>query len=218
VPFQTLTTVTTAATSQDLTTLALVKAELGVTDTASDTLLAAWITRASAAIAQYCNRIFAAETLRDDVLPERDPYPWQVPGTFAPLQLSRRPVLASPVVTVSVMGEALDAATDFLVDRAAGQIVRLDAAGRPRAWTPDPTSVVYRAGYDQIPADVQDACIRLVRAQWWLRKRGDPMKRAEDIPGVRKIEWWVDTSPEANGAMPRDVVDLLETYRVPVIA
>lgn len=217
-PFQTITTVTSPAASQDLVALALVKAELGATDTAFDTLLSAWISRASAAVAQYCNRTFAAETLRDDVLPERDPYPWQVPGAFAPLQLTRRPVLASPAVTVSVMGEALDPATDFLVDPAAGQIIRLDTAGRPRAWTPDPISVVYRAGYEQIPADVQDACIRLVRVQWWLRKRGDPMMRAEDLPGVRKVEWWVDTSAEANGALPRDVADLLDNYRVPVIA
>lgn len=214
---QTITTVTTPAASQDLTTLDLVKAELGVGDTASDTLLSSWIARASAAVTQYCNRVFPVETLRDDVLPERDPYPWQVPGVFAPLQLARRPVLASPAVTVSVAGEALDPATDFLVDAAAGQIVRLGTDGRPRAWACEPTSITYRAGFDPIPADVQDACIRLVWGRWWLRKRGDPLMRAEDLPGVRKVEWWVDTSPGANAAMPQDVLDLLDNYRVPVV-
>lgn len=214
---QTVTTILTPAASSSLTSLDVVKAELDITDGATDVLLTGWIDRASAAVSQYCNRPFAPETLRDDLFPERDPYPWQVPGTFAPLQLSRRPVLASPVVAVSVLGEELDPDTDFVVDPADGQIIRIGTDGRPRTWASDPVSVTYRAGYDPIPLDVQDAVIRLVKARWYARKR-DPLLKSEETPGVYRAEYWIDTTPGSTGAMPPDVVDLLDNYRVPVIA
>jgi hypothetical protein len=161
--------------------------------------------------------VLSAETVRDTVFFERDPQPWQVPGGVAPLQLSRWPVLASPPPTVSVGDTLLVADVDYVVDGARGQLIRLSPSGIPMGWVSLPVTVTYRAGFDPVPADVQDAVIRLVKARWYARRR-DPNLKREEIPGVRSAEWWIDTSPARLAAMPPEVVDLLDNYRVPVTA
>ena len=93
-----------AAASYDLTDLATAKAELNIpgTDTTQDTWLAGAITQISAAIANYCDRVFPVETVQDVIYPDRDAYPFQVPGGVAALQLSRWPVIgARPAVTAT---------------------------------------------------------------------------------------------------------------------
>lgn len=214
---QIVTTVVTPAPSYDLVSLALVKAEIGITAADDDMLLAAWIARASAAAGQYCNRVFAPETVRDVVFFERDSQPWQVPGGAAPLQLSRWPLLPSPEPVVSVADVALTIDDDFVVDASKGQLVRLSPSVVPTIWASLPTTITYCAGFDPIPVDVQDAVIRLVKARWYARRR-DPNLKREEIPGVRTAEWWIDTSPQRLAAMPPEVVDLLDNYRIPVVA
>lgn len=211
-----VTTIVTPAASIALVSLADVKADLGLAATDDDALLTSWIGRVSSAIAQYCNRTLAVETVRDDVWFERDPYPWQVPGGVSPLYLSRWPVVASPAAVVTVLDTVLVADDDYRLDAARGQIIRLDGRGMPAAWSSVPTSITYAAGFAVIPPDIQDAAIRLVKGRWFARQR-DPLLKREDIPGVRSAEYWVDTGAAATGAMPPDVVDLLDNYRVPVI-
>ena len=75
-----ISTVLTAASSYDLTTLANIKDDLAIpsTDTSSDATLARFITEQSALVAQYCNRVFPIETIQDVIYPDRDPYPYLV--------------------------------------------------------------------------------------------------------------------------------------------
>lgn len=104
---ETITTVLVAATATppagpyDLTDLATVHDELALpmTDTGDDAFLSRAITQASAAISRYCNRVFAVETVQDQIFIQQDPYPWQVPGGVYPLQLSRWPLNNSSVVS-----------------------------------------------------------------------------------------------------------------------
>lgn len=212
---QVITTVVTPAVSTALVDLALVKAELALTATTDDVLLTAWIARASLAAAQYCNRTLVAETVRDDIWFERDPYPWQVPGGSSPLQLARWPILPTPPVAVTLDGTALTVDDDYAIDVARGQLIRLDIAGRPCSWASVPVSISYAAGYSPIPADIQDAVIRMVKSRWFARLR-DPMLRREEIPGVYSAEWWVSTGNTGN--LSPDVADLLDNYRIPVVA
>lgn len=92
----------------DLVDLATVKDELDIQpdDTAQDTRLARAITEQSIAIASYCNRVFAVETVQDIIWPERDAYPYQVPGGVAPLQLRRWPVANFTTVLTSAATQA----------------------------------------------------------------------------------------------------------------
>ena len=91
-----VTTVLVPATSYDLTTLATIKDDLAIpaADTSSDATLARFITEQSALVAQYCNRVFPVETVRDTFFLDRDPYPYQVTGMLSELQLTRWPVVA----------------------------------------------------------------------------------------------------------------------------
>ncbi|MGJ4888949.1 head-tail connector protein [Bradyrhizobium sp. HKCCYLRH3099] len=213
-PLKIITTVVTPAESYDLTTLEVVKQELDVTDGARDELLKRYIGSASGAAAQYCNRKFQQETIRDEVWPEQDPHPWVLNGSFDVLQLSRWPVVS--VSSVTENGTALVEGTDFRVDAAAGRLLRLDAAGNAARWNAWPKVVEYVTGFAEIPGEVEDAVIRLVSSRWAAKGR-DRLLRQEDIPGVISRTWWVATSGES-GNMPPDVTDLLDNYRVSVIA
>ena len=211
---QAITTVVTAASTYDLTTLAVVKEEVGVTGNDSNTRLQRYLTAASAAIAQYCNRVIPAETLQDDFWLQRDRWPRIIPGGVEKLQLSRWQVASITSVTENAV--ALVENTDFRVDKTIGQLIRLDDSGYPKLWPVYPISVVYVGGFSPIPTDIADAAVRMVRMRWQARNR-DPLVRQETVFGVREVQYWIATGTEA-GNMPPDVTDILDNYRVPVIA
>lgn len=112
---------TPPAGAYDLTTLARAKLWLSLpdSDTAHDTFLAMVITQASLVAKTYCERVFAVEGLTDVLrfdavaLPERQ----------APLQLSRKPVVATTLNTGAL---AALGATVLLFSSTAGA-----AAGYP---------------------------------------------------------------------------------------
>lgn len=211
---QSILTVTNAASSRDLTTLANVKAELDVTDGASNIILQRYISSASLAASQYCNRIFPVETVSEKFL---FPEYWNrmVREGVKPLQLSRWPIVAVTSVTENAI--LLVENTDYLVDKANGQLTRLDSSAYPRSWSPLPLVVAYSAGYATIPADLEDAVIRMVTKRFRAKGR-DATLKSESLPGVRDVTYWIATGSAA-GNMTPDVADILEkNYRVPVTA
>lgn len=209
---QSILTVTTAASSYDLTALANVKAELGITDGASNAILTRYISGASQAAMQYCNRVFAVETVSEQFLAQHQGR--LVRGGVAPLQLARWPLVT--VSTVTENSAALALTDDYLVDAAAGQLTRLDGSGFPSRWCSLPLVVAYSAGFATIPADLEDAVIRMVTKRWSAKGRDATLKQ-ETLPGVREVQYWIATGAEA-GNMTPDVVDILDNYRVSVIA
>lgn len=212
--YRIITTVVTAATSGDLATLADVKAELGITDGGQDVLIKRYISAASMAVEQFCNRRFAVETVTDEVWPDQEFYSFQVAGSLRNVQLSRWPVVSVGAVTEN--GETLtEADGDFRIDKASGTAIRIDGNGYPKDWLAWPLRFTYSGGYSEIPLDVADATIRLVKARYVARGR-DPFLKSESIPGVRDATWWVATGSDA-GNMPPDVADILENYRQPVV-
>ena len=208
-----ISTVTTAASSYDLTTLAIVKDELSITNTDSDATLQRYLTNASAAAAQYCNRVFPVEAIKDLFWAQRDRFPRIIPGGMPALKLSRYPI--TTVDAVIEFGVTLVEDTDFKTDAANGELIRLDVNGYPRLWPIYPIEVDYHAGYSTIPSDVQDAVVRMVKSRWLARGR-DPNLKARTIPGVIEQQWWIASGTE-QGNMTPDVTDLLDNYRTPVI-
>ena len=117
-------------------------------------------------------------------------------------------------------GIALIEGIDFRVDFALGQLTRLvtwpdGTTVYPRSWRALPIAATYGAGFKVIPADVGDAVLRMVKARWFARTR-DPLLRSENIPGVREAQWWVATGDQAGNLTP-DVVEILNSYRVPTV-
>lgn len=209
-----ITTVVTPAGSYDLTSRTNVKAELSITDTASDSIIDRYITSASAAISQYCNRVFPVETVKDEFWPEREFYAYQIPGTVPSMQLTRWPT--GTVTSITENGNILVGGTDFRIDPANGSLIRLDGMLYPTKWCAWPIVAIYAGGFAATPADVEDAAIRMVKARY-LAKGRDPLLKQESIPGVREYQLWVATGSDA-GNMPPDVADILDNYRVPVVA
>lgn len=204
-------TVTIAAKTYDLTDLADVKDELGITTGGSDTVLGRYISSASLAAMQYCNRTFAVETLSEQFFADHPNR--MVRGGVKILQLTRWPLVAkSTVVTEDSI--VLVEGTDYLVDNANGQLTRLDASGLAVYWHPLPLTVAYSAGYASIPLDVADAIIRMVTRRFSAKGR-DPNLKQQSIPGVLEQSWWIATGTET-GNMSPDITDVLDNYRVPV--
>jgi len=208
-----ITTVQTPASGYDLTTLAVVKDELSITDTSKDTTLSRYITSASAAIAQYCNRVFPSETVKDEFWPDRETYGFQLPGSMMSLQLTRWPV--GTVTSVTENGTALVDGTDYRVDKDNGSLIRLGGNAYPTTWLAWPIVAIYAGGFAAIPSDIADAAVRMVKARY-LAKGRDPYLKQENIPGVRDYSLWVPTGDEA-GNMPPDVADLLDNYRAVIV-
>lgn len=97
-PLDVISTVLVAAASYDLVDVVTAKDELQIpaVDTSKDAFIARAISQISAVIAQETNRVFAVETVQDQIFPGRDAYPGQLPGGVRPLQLSRWPLIAPP--------------------------------------------------------------------------------------------------------------------------
>ena len=108
------------AGAYDLVDLATARDELALkpSDVSNDVWLARAINQVSRAIRNHCNRVFQIEQVEDRALIQQDPYPYQTPGGFPSLALSRWPLanfalssLATPALagdaTLSVTGTPL---------------------------------------------------------------------------------------------------------------
>lgn len=213
---QVITTVVLAATSRDLTTVEDLLNELELDEAVNEALLKRWIGQASLAAERYCNRIFAVETVKDEFWPDRDPWPWSVPGGLRPLQLSRFPVVSIAVGAVLEDGEVLVENADFRIDAANGHLIRLDDNGYPTKWPALAISVQYRGGFATIPADIGDAVVRMVQGRWYGKGR-DPALRSEAAEGAWSASYWFGSGPgSSTGHLTPDVEGLLDAYRIPV--
>src|SRR5881394_3072260 len=121
-----ITTVTVPPSTLDLTNLATVKDELGITSPNSDASISRWITAASKEVAAYCNRVFPLQTQIDKIFPSRDCYSVVSGERPQPIQLTGWPVASSPSSVIED-GATLAEGADFLTDYARGQLSRIDA-------------------------------------------------------------------------------------------
>ena len=219
-----VTTVLTPATTRDLTLLATFKDDWGVTVTTDDGFLARAITRCSAAAAQFCNRAFAIETVQDRI--DLGARRGAAVNRRNVLQLSRWPVAS--ITSVLVDGETLTEGDDFITSATVGQLSRIDSSGDAINWRGCIVTVVYVAGYvlpgqdaaafpssaAPIPPDLEDAVGRMVYTRYAERQR-DPLIRSEKAEGVYSVEY---LTPSGDGNLSSDVEDILDNYRVPVLA
>lgn len=209
-------TVLTPAASYDLTTLAAVQDDLGIIAPTSSTLtfLARLITRASATIRQYCNTTFQAEIIKEEIYPLKQDWSGVAVGGMSLIRLSRWPVVSIASITEGFAPNitTLVSAVDYRLVPDMGHLFRLDSMTYPDRWRVLPVVVTYTSGYSAVPADVEDACSRLVKMRYLARTR-DPALRQEDVPGVYSAAYQISSS-----GLPADVTDMLDRYRVPVIA
>jgi len=195
-------TIITPATSSDLTTLAAVKAELGLTSSADDAKLSDYISQASDAIANYCNRAFAREEVEETI---------RVSHMQGSLTLTRFPV--SSVSTIVESDEELTTG-DYEIEADIGSLRRLrnDA---PATWCRGKIVVTYEAGFllpgesgRNLPTDIERAAIMLTLRYYSTDAQAQLLRR-ETIEGIGSTEMF---APSASG-LPIEVEALIERYR-----
>jgi hypothetical protein len=174
-----------AASSIDLVKLSVAKAELGVTDTASDYRIVRYISQASAAAAAFCGRVLVEETVSEQIrmFPRVDSA--SLVNTPDRIKLTRRPV--SAISSVVEDGVTLTIGTDFELDPGTGRLSRL-SDDEQIAWHFRKLVVGYTAGYaaDAIPADLQAAVIDIIQGLWSSFAR-DPFIKREVVPGAYDV-------------------------------
>jgi hypothetical protein len=207
-------TVVTPAPSFDLTTLATVKAELGLLTTAEDVNLALWITQASAACAAYCNRVFASETVIE-TFRNRFNFRFRNDSTnrVDAIRLERYPVTSIVSMTEDAIPLVVD--VDYQLDASTGMMYRLDATNDAiMQWDFQKLAVQYAGGYallGALPYNIERACITAVEVFRSSAAR-DARVKQESIPGVLETQYWVGASGD-DGALPPDVTAMLDPFR-----
>ena len=198
--------IVTPAESTRLTTLAAVKADLGITGTASDDALGALIDQFSDTIGAWCGRAFGLVTVRETLeiarLCDR-----------RSIMLSRWPVAS--VVSVTAAGTALGPEL-FYADLQAGTLALRGETSGFTLWPAGETVITYTTGYvlpgDEdrtLPHDVERAAILMVRSAWHAMAR-DPSIRSEESAGVSTFTYFA-----ANGdALSLEAQALLSPYRL----
>lgn len=198
-------TVVTAASSIDLVSLQVAKAELGVSAPDDVIMLKRRITMASDAIARRCNRVLASETVTEQVILDYDQ------AAFA---LDRYPISAISAVTVG--GSALDPSA-WLLDSEAGILRNVSGTGIG-VWASIGATIAYTGGYvlpSGAPPALAEACLVMIRSGWFSRNR-DPTVRSKDIYGVMRTDYQVPTASSGAGmvgSLPPDVEALISYFR-----
>jgi hypothetical protein len=200
-----ITRTVTPAPSLALVSVDQAKEALGIdsADTSQDAALTAQIDAVSIAINNYCDRVFAVQTYRDQYR--------EVCGNWGEPLVMRQYPLDTTGLVITENGGALNLAL-VEVWPETGRLHRLDAAGTPSGWGVALLVVDYTAGFDPIPADVQAATLEWLTARWHAIGR-DPALRSETIPDLITQVYAGDAGAgTSSGQMPPGARNLLEPY------
>lgn len=203
--------VQTPATVTRLCTLQGVKDDLSIPGVVEDAYLNGVIDAVSRTICDHLNIAEAEDgssTLGRETLVET----LDLDDCRRLLQLSRKPIVS--VASITLDGVAVDAA-EYEALKSSGMLQRLSEY-RVIPWSVGRYVVSYVAGWKlpgedgrNLPAPIERAAIDLVKLTRFGRKR-DAMVKAEEIPDIERIEYWVGGADAA--AIPPDVASRIERY------
>jgi hypothetical protein len=198
-------TVTVPPGTTKLISLADLKAILGISDSASDTLLGNIIQRGSDAIARFCNRVFAQRTIIETL-----------PGTGGQLlKLKFAPI--TMLTSIAFDGDTVESDSYALIEPDAGMVYR-EARWCYTGHAYD-YSATYTHGYnlpdmagaDTLPHDIQQAALELSKGMKLARQR-DPSVTMESVPDVYTVQYGAKDGGSL-GAIPPNVQELLLLYK-----
>jgi uncharacterized phiE125 gp8 family phage protein len=196
-------TIVTPAQRFDLTLLATVKAELGITDRAEDPNLTRWIRQASDTIAKYCNRVFAREMVTET---------FRLRCREEGLLLARFPV--TEIVSVVENDTSLTASDYELARDGGGGVLNRLRFDREWTWPIGKVLVTYTAGYEDVsdlPDGIERAAIVLVNQYRYSAGR-DPQLRGENTEGAGSSSYF--DGLESSGLSP-EILGLISRHRKP---
>lgn len=203
----------TPAESRGLVSLDEAKTMLGIdpADTSQDAALQQNISAVSAAIENYCDRIFVRQVYRDQFRFVRN---WIDPGD--PLYARQFPIATddetgAALATITSDGTVVDAER-WEADAETGKFYAIDGAVVD-SWTGTTILIDYTGGYDPIPADVQAAAFEWIAARYYSVGR-EPGLRAETIPDLITQTWDSGGGAASATTIPSGVQGLLQGYRL----
>lgn len=199
--------VVTPAPSLLLVSVAEAREDIDFDDDDSDSIVERWILAASARITAFLRRPLLLESLAETFYLRA-----LSRGTWGPsfLQLSRRPVAGTPVITVDDVVLTTD---EYVLKPDAGTLFRMDDDSQV-SWSGIKAVVEYDAGYDgaaEVPGDIRQACIDLVRLAKASTTR-DAALRSLEIPGVA-TETYQTTMQGDVGDLPPGIMDAILRHR-----
>lgn len=182
--------------SQSLTSLSAVQRFLGLSGGTDEELLTELIARTSDGIRSYCGRDFAAA----------DHHEYHDGDASDTVLLDQRPALE--VFALSEDGAAV-AADDFVVYPELG-MVRLKSGVFRRGERN--VYAEYRAGYEEIPGDVEQAAIQWTAAIYQARGAAGGREIKSERVGDYAVTY--DGAEDASEGLRAGVRSLLEPYRI----
>jgi hypothetical protein len=206
-----------------LDTLSNVKARLGITTSADDTLIGLLQDSADEAVANFCNRDFAGGTFTE-----------HHSGGSEFVHLRNFPVESVTSVKVDsnrVFGsDTLISASSYVVHSDRGVIQSLSGPFLPRGrnglvntevriWTRGPrvVQVVYATATGAVPNDVKEAYARLV-GHWYRKVKSEFAANFQNIAQQKYGDTFVIFGNDGSTAgLPDEVMELLAPYRVPLV-
>ena len=166
--------------STALSTLADLKAYLGVTATTNDTIMCDMIDRASVEIEEACGgRRFVAASY--DEYHDGD-------GRHGAVYLNQYPIISTGTVRDDTQrpptwDSATVVSSDYITTyEDEGKIVRTDA---PFQKGIENVRIQYQAGFNTVPLDIQKECVRLAAVDWFNSPAGKGRlgRSSEALPG-----------------------------------
>jgi len=201
-------TVVSAAESNDLTSLANVKADLNISGSDDDAYLGRLISSTSSAIESYCGRKFAQQTITETLAND---------GSDT-IVLSRHPVATLSSITYKGATVSSD---DYFLDSAEAGIVRHDTkwnnTGRQLDYAVEYTYGYvlpsFSSGTVDFPKDLEYAVISTIKAAYYDRN-SNPNIAKESIPQVYSIErFGAGSGKLAPSTIPYEALQILDMYR-----
>lgn len=208
-------TIQTPAVKIELTTLQIVKAELGETESLNNGLIIGFIQQASSLIESHTNRTFRRETITEKI----GSYGSQI------LILERTPIVS--ISEIKFNGTTIGSTTYVIEDAEAGFLYREIGWTNTRIWTSHITAIPtrhtrhdweidYTAGYilpgstegaSTLPKDIERACIDLSKS-WFLGKDENPNVKSERTGDASETRYDVSKS----FGMPPAITSILSRY------
>lgn len=191
-----------------LTSLARIKQFLTISYTSEDQVLALLINRASKQIASYCGRRFVAEDLTE----------YYNGNGRNVLVLTHYPIISLSNLWVSGPNRVFDDTTlinaaNVIVDKGGGRLTLYNATGPLFGFSGNRyyvgaanIKVAYRAGFETIPYDIEDAATIMIATAY---KRGFQDQRY----GLQSETLAERTFTYSDAAIPKKAQAVLDTYK-----